>query len=118
MTSNYCDPASVPVPFRSPSPLPLAILLAIPCFPFPFAIAIAARPVAHDRLSDHRKKKTFQELICCCRSLAHMALYSAQSGPVRPLVYATLPSLTLLSRTHTHLLTLGIRIAPFALRNA
>lgn len=66
MTSNYCDPASVPVPFRSTSPLPLArspchsLSFSLCCFPFPFAIAIAARPVAHDRLSDHRKKKHFK----------------------------------------------------------
>jgi len=46
MTSNYYVPVLVPVL------VPIPFLFAIP---FPFPDGIAARPVAHDRLSDHRK---------------------------------------------------------------
>lgn len=113
MTSNYCDPASVPVPFRSPSPLPLArspchslSFSLCCCFPFPFAIAIAARPVAHDRLSDHRKKKNI--------SRAHLLLFLSFSStygpifsPVRSSAAPSLcyPTLTHFTLAHSHSLT-------------
>lgn len=113
MTSNYCDPASVPVPFRSPSPLPLArspchsLSFSLHCcFPFPFAIAIAARPVAHDRLSDHRKKKNI--------SRAHLLLllsFSSTYGPIFSPVRSSAapslcyPTLTHFTLAHSHSLT-------------
>jgi len=50
MTSNYYVPVLVPVLVLVLVPIPF--LFAIP---FPFPDGIAARPVAHDRLSDHRK---------------------------------------------------------------
>lgn len=95
----------------SPSPctfsLPFPFFLSLCCcFPFPFAIAIAARPVAHDRLSDHRKKKNI--------SRAHLLLllsFSSTYGPIFSPVRSSAapslcyPTLTHFTLAHSHSLT-------------
>lgn len=101
-----------------------------PCHSLSFSLCAAVSLSLLPLPLPHAPSHTIVYLIIAKKNIsrAHLLLllsFSSTYGPIfspvrssAPLVYATLPSLTLLSRTHTHLLTSGIRIAPFALRNA
>lgn len=110
MTSNYCDPASVPVPFRSPSPL--AILLAIPFLSLCAAVSLSLLPLPLPHAPSH----TIVYLIIAKKNIsrAHSLLllsFSSTYGPIFSPVRSSAapslcyPTLTHFTLAHSHSLT-------------
>lgn len=111
MTSNYCDPALVPVPFLSPSPLPLAILLAIPFLSL-CALSLSLLPLALPHAPSH----TIVYLIIAKNiSRAHLLLLSlslsSTYGPIFSQVRSSAaPTLSYPTLPYPHSLALALTL--------
>lgn len=111
MTSNYCDPASVPVPFRSPSPLPLA---RSPCHSLSFSLCAAVSLSLLPLPLPHAPSHTIVYLIIAKKNIsrAHLLLsFSSTYGPIFSPVRSSAapslcyPTLTHFTLAHSHSLT-------------
>lgn len=112
MTSNYCDPALVPVPFLSPSPLPLAILLAIPFLSL-CALSLSLLPLPLPHAPSH----TIVYLIIAKNiSRAHLLLllslsFSSTYGPIfSPVRSSAAPTLLFPTLPYPHSLALALTL--------